>query len=145
MNRREFIKHIALMAAGASALPEQLQAFEAYFLRNTPLLGEPFICFDELTVAGLAEKSAPVRIAIFDGDNNVLSGGLNAFGGAYYWRGFQDQKIMMSLRQARWKIEGCYSGFDDHWVKTFLAASVSYIDQDGIRVRKLIHAGEGSF
>lgn len=144
MNRREFIKHIACMAAGASALPEQLQAFEAYYLRNTPLMGEPFICFDEMTAIGLATGSAPVRIDILDGDNHVLTGGLNAFGGVYYWRAFQDQKIMMPLRQARWKMSHHFD-YDDAWVNRYLNASVSYIDQDGIRVRKLIRTIEGSF
>lgn len=40
MNRRDFCKHLALLAAGAAALPQQIAAFERVFDINTRPLGE---------------------------------------------------------------------------------------------------------
>lgn len=40
MNRREFVQHLALLAAGASALPAQLKAFEHLYEVNTRPFGD---------------------------------------------------------------------------------------------------------
>jgi hypothetical protein len=140
MNRRDFIKLIAVMSAGTAALPQQIAAFETFYLKNSPLLGEPFICLDEVSISGLATDSAPVRIDIFDGDENVLPCGLNAFGGVYFWRAGPEHKIVMPSRKAMWKVG---SPYDDAWIKTHTSGYFSYIDQDGIRVKKLLKAVEG--
>jgi len=36
MDRREFVKTLALWAAGAAAMPEQVKAFEQYYDVNSP-------------------------------------------------------------------------------------------------------------
>lgn len=143
MNRREFIATIAAIAACGSSRPETLLALTKYYEINTPAT-EPLLCFDELLLGGLAARSSPLRFTIFDGELPILLMGFNAFGGVLRWVAAPDQKVMMPVRNARWKIESD-EVLDDDWVKAFISGQVSYIGQDGVRVRRSIDSLEASF
>ncbi len=132
MNRRDFVKSLALLAAGAAALPEQIAAFERYYEVNTPKTALPLLAFDELSISGMATRSVRVFVKFFDGDQVVLPAALNAFGGQYFWRGAPDNKIVTS--KLRWEITSPDVN-DKDALLTMICGGVSYLDQDLVRHR----------
>ena len=138
MLRRDFIKFLALLAAGAAALPAQIEAFERYYDRNSPpMLDGDAIAVDEITLCGIATKSTVVRCVFFSAMN--LS--INAFGGVIRWLAAPDQKIVTRARDFTWEIT---SSADTPRMTDYLDAHISYIDQTGLRQRYRITDVRGS-
>src|SRR5712671_119771 len=103
MNRRDFVKGLACLTAGASALPAQLAVFEHYYEVNTPKTLLPLAAVDEIYIAGMADHSVPAWIEVFKhGEEQALNLGLNLFGGVVRWVAAPDQKIITP--QLRWRI-----------------------------------------
>lgn len=158
MDRREFVKFLALTAAGAAALPEQVLAFERYYTANTPSVA-PFIAFDEVSAAGLRlSSSLPVRMIFSKGPDMVLNAAFNAFGGIYFWRAAPDSKIVASVSvPLTWEItvwrkgwqdqaesSGDFQLLEDAEVKRVLQGHVSYIDQNAVRHTVPIETAKGT-
>lgn len=122
MNRRDFVKSLALLAAGASALPAQIAVFEQYYEANTPKISGPLIAMDEIIISGMAGRSARVHVQVFGNGELRLNLGLNAFGGVLFWRAAPDSKIVTS--QLGWSITCPDEGFD----VSMLQGGISYLD-----------------
>ena len=106
MSRRDFIKYLALIAAGAGALPRQIEAFERYYEANTPPIadGEELACADEIWICGLATRSLRVgfRLSYAQGSMRL---GLNAFGGMLRWVAQPDAKVISKPQDFHWQFE----------------------------------------
>ncbi len=141
MDRRDFVKSLALLAAGAAALPQQIAVFERYYEVNTPKTAAPLIAFDEVSVSGMATRSVRTFINFFDGDQLLaLPVGLNAFGGIYFWRAPADGKIV--TRRLRWEITS--PDVDDKdALLCMVHGGFTYLDQDLVRHKGQFDACEG--
>jgi hypothetical protein len=128
MDRRDFVKFIALLAAGAAARPEQIAAFERYYDINTPAAGNGFVAVDEVILGGMATTSMPVLFTLLRDDERVMRFGYNAFGGIVRWAAMPDQKIVAASGELRWQLDQ-----SDATVKRWLTGQINYIDQDGRR------------
>ena len=136
MNRRDFVRFVALTAATAAALPQQVEALTRYYERNTPLTFAPLVAVDEVMFSGLAQYSTVATIWFFRRDDFLMDLSINAFGGVLRWHAFADQKIVLPPADFRWEIvnRAARDGEDkpapfDSW----LAGTVSYVDQTGLR------------
>ncbi len=146
MMRREFVKMLAALCAGASAMPQQLSAFESYFNLNTPPGNGPFVAMDELFISGLATRSLPLHVDVYvdDATEPRLPMAYNAFGGIIRWAAMPDQKII--AKKIRWKIHAPNEGIHGlcEEPQSVLTGYVSCIHQDGIRRNTPISAWEGN-
>ena len=136
-NRREFVKFIALLAAGAAALPQQIEAYTKYYDANTPLTGGPFIAMDEVWMSGLATKSTRVRMTLFHQDRSEYTWSFNAFGGVVRWVAAPDMKLVAIEKDLKWRLE-LFDGRPDYragddWVRQTMNGYISYIDDMGRR------------
>ena len=104
MNRRDFVHFLAVLCAGAAAMPQQLEVFEKYYEANTPLIGTDFVAVDEIWMSGNAIGSLPVICEFYKNDHCVLPTGLNLFGGIFRWQAAPDQKIVMGKADFFWDI-----------------------------------------
>lgn len=84
-NRRDFVKWLALIAAGAAAQPDQIRAFEEYYDANTPRQFSSLIAVDEILVSGMSTSSLPVDFIVYRKDHMELSFSVNLFGGIIRW------------------------------------------------------------
>jgi hypothetical protein len=123
MNRREFVKFIALIAAGASALPQQIEAFERYYEANTPQDDNELVAIDEIFISGLATKSRPVQ---FDLPAAMMCMGINLFGGIIRWGAMPDQKIILPRLNVSWS-------FTPEQEPEILKGHISFIDHNAKR------------
>jgi hypothetical protein len=148
--RRDFVRMMALLAAGAAALPEQIDVFQRYYEANTPLIGGPFIAVDEVFIGGLASGgSTPIRLNLFAEDINVLPLALNAFGGVAFWRASPDGKLVSQCSDFRYAIE--HLGDDsewrrpsDSWIRQTVHGYIKYIDEDALRHTVLLETAAGT-
>ncbi len=124
MNRREFVKFLALIGAGTAALPEQVSAFETFYEANTPQVANGIISIDEVLIGGVATGSTPVSVQVFDGKKSVLNFGMNLFGGMFRWAAMPKQEIIMPENQLTWEINAPAHQYD---------GQISFIDQRGLR------------
>ncbi len=138
MQRRDFLKFLALLATPAAVKPEQIAAFEHYYDLNSPK-EMPLIALDEIFVSGLAAKSTRVKIDIFRGTDLILPFGLNAFGGITRWVATPDQKIIATPSDLRWNIDF----LDDGSMKE-ITGYISYIDGTGLRLSRALLYPAGS-
>ncbi len=129
MDRRQFVKSLALLAAGAAALPEQIDVFERYYEANTPKTALPLLAVDEVSISGMATRSTRVAVDFFAGDELKLRAGLNAFGGIYFWRSPPDGKIVTP--KLRWVMTSPDVGGED--LLSMVHSSISYLDQGLVR------------
>lgn len=85
MNRRDFLRNLALISAGPLVMPDfQMDALISTFEKNCPV-AKNLIAIDDVCIMGLAKSSRPV-LAIFSRDTvPILNLGLNLFGGIYRW------------------------------------------------------------
>jgi hypothetical protein len=129
MNRRDFVRFLGITAAGAAALPEQIEAFTAYYDANTPETGEPLVAVDDIFVCGNAACSTLVTATFFIGTLVEKPVAFNAFGGIIRWTAAPDQKIVLRRSDVSWKMTANTVGsFAD-----VLVAHISYIDQAKVR------------
>jgi hypothetical protein len=147
MERREFIRHLALLAAGVAALPEQILAFERLYTVNAPPahVTKGLIAVKDVYLGGLAERSTPVIADFFTtkGQPNIRLA-LNLFGGVVRWVGAPDCPLRVaSFEEFHWEItmmtprEEPLSGQD-------VTGHVMYLDQDGLIHTELINVPCGS-
>jgi hypothetical protein len=129
MDRREFVKFLALLAAGAAAMPQQVEAFTHYFETNTPLTPSGLICVDEIYIGGTASKSTVARVQVLRDEEIVLNFSLNLFGGIVRWVAAPQQMLMGVEGDLTVKIDQPESDFTGHLL---------YIDQVGKRWTKLL-------
>jgi hypothetical protein len=137
MDRREFVKFIALMSAGAAALPEQVSAFERYYDINTPRVGKQFAGVDEIMLCGTATRSVVVKANFHKEDELILPLSFNAFGGIMRWVAAPQQTIMCLPGDFSWRIE-MDTGRSGEKPKDLFSGHVSYIDNEGFRRTKLL-------
>jgi hypothetical protein len=142
MDKREFIKSLALLAAGISALPAQVEAFERYYTANTPTSAPAgqLIAIDQIVVSGMATRSMPAFCKFYTSDQCVLPFGVNLFGGMVLWKAGADQKIITTKSAFRWRI----SGSTDAVRSSDFVGSISYIDDGLVRRTHEIGRAEGS-
>lgn len=128
MNRRDFIKFVALTAAGTSALPQQLAALERYYEINSPQV-EGLISVDEVIISGMADHpSIILQCDFFSNNNNVLNFGLNACGAVLRWIAAPNQQIVTN--KFRWEIKDV-GDLENQNIPIY--GHINYIDQQGIR------------
>lgn len=139
MNRRDFVKFLALVGAGAAALPEQVAAFERYYEVNTPLVDSGLVSVDEVFLTGMAQKSLPMMFTVTYLDEVKLALGINAFGGLCRWCAMPDQKIVLPAHEFVWDINWLI------WPDGFpLTGHISYIDQTAVRYTRVITKTHGN-
>lgn len=147
MLRRDFIKMLALLAAGAAAKPEQIAAFEKYYDINSPTCEEPFVAIDDISISGLAVTNSPLSIIFTNKVEPVITTGMNAFGGIYVWRAAPDGKIVIVPDDFRWRMQllnaGRFETPSDQWMSSHFQGHIRYIDQSGVRRTQLITKAEG--
>lgn len=145
MNRRDFVKFLALVGAGAAALPEQIAAFERYYEVNTPLVDSGLVSVGEVFLAGMAQKSLPMMFNVTYLGEVKLALGINAFGGLCRWIAMPDQKIVLPAREFVWDIRGLDDGHSDITMSPFpLTGHISYIDQTAVRYTRVITKTHGN-
>ena len=127
MDRREFVKFIALLAAGAAAAPEQVEAYTHYFETNTPLVPSGLVCVDEIIIGGTANKSTVAHVQLFHDEEPVLNFAVNLFGGWVRWLAAPQQMIMAVAGDLKLEID-----------KPQFQGQMMYIDQLGKRRTKVI-------
>jgi hypothetical protein len=143
MDRREFVRFLALTAAGAAALPEQIGAFERYYDLNAAKADNGLVAVDEVFISGLAPRSLRLKIDIMHLDEIKLPLGLNAFGGIVRWASAPDQKIVVPGHELEWRIN-VIDEAPDFDAMRYLTGHISYIDQDGLRMNKLLTTLRGN-
>jgi len=133
MDRREFVKFIALIAAGAAAGPPQIAAFTQYYEVNTPKILRVPAAVDEVWISGVDTRSSRVGFYFYRGEERVQQFWLNCFGGVIRWVAHPEGKIIGEPRALRWKLEA----LDEHIhlpdVGSYLRGQISWIDADGKR------------
>ena len=129
--RRDFIKYLALIAAGAAALPQQIEAFEKYYEANTPF-GDELVAIDEVFLSGVATKSTPIWFELYRNDRMVSKWGMNTFGGILRWTAMPDQKIIASRPDIFWRITA-----PKHFDLAEFSGQISYVD--GSYKRRLVN------
>jgi hypothetical protein len=145
MNRREFVKYLAL-TAGAAALPPQIAALEQYYEINTPITPGPYLAMDEVYIGGIANiGSTPLKIGFYQNGLVILNCSLNAFGGCYFWRGALDHKIIANpANELTWKISYFDNGtLTDQKVREIIDGTASFVTSDGKRQRVAIDKATG--
>ncbi len=144
MDRREFVKFLALLAAGATAAPEQIEAFRHYYNMNTPNTAAPLVAVDEVFISGMADRALPVTFDILlrgPPEQIKLALGLNAFGGCVRWCAMGDQKIVAADTDFMWRLARADGG--DRLEPKNFHGHISYVDQDGIRGIRVLDTVEG--
>lgn len=137
MNRRDFVKYLALVGAGLSAQPSQIAAFERYYEVNTPQTVDELVAVDEVFVSGIATCSTPIAMELFP---SALSGGmnmaLNAFGGIVRWMAPPDGKIAIRKSELVWSFT--LIGREAPPFEDVATGYISYVCQDGKRINHRI-------
>jgi hypothetical protein len=156
MDRREFVKFLALLAAGAAAKPEQIAAFERYYDINSPSFLTGLVAVDEVMLHGLATSSLVLKMDIMTPEPLNLA--INAYGGIVRWVAAPDQKIVCRASDFTWDIyRGEPKSLDDpksedqthhiesdEWLLARFTGHVSYIDQTGRRRNRPLTTLSGS-
>lgn len=108
ITRREFCRNLGLLAAGAAALPEQIEAFSHVYDVNLPkdVPLSDVIMITDIMVGGTATASSPTSFTIKDKEEVLLNFGMNLFGGAFRWCAFPGQEILVSKKNLVWKAQG---------------------------------------
>ncbi len=126
ISRRSFCRTMALLAAGAAALPEQVDAYERLFLANTPsglgfragkriALIQDFIC----GFAGNPHDRV-MEIELLRGGTPILFLPLN-YRASFRWVAVPNTPVVAFVSDVRWNIRGLsHSGEDE-----FLAPDAS--------------------
>ena len=109
MNRREFCRYLALTAAGAAALPGQVEAFEYLYDVNTRQFdghGDIIKVYD----MGLGFTGTPrdqsVTITFFDGRDQLLLNTMNHRACCRYIAP-ADCPLLTTVSRLRWTVEPC--------------------------------------
>lgn len=131
MNRRDFLRNIALVAIGHAALPQQIEALTNIFDINAPKLSAGLIAIDEIYIGGMAEKSAPTIFEFIKSSNKspILNLSMNLFGGVVRWVATPEGRIFTREEDFILKARP----FKDYnYIEPF-QGSIMYTDQNLIR------------
>jgi hypothetical protein len=131
MNRRDFVKFLALTGAGVGALPAQVEAFERYYEANTPMVDEPLVAVDEIYLSGLASRSMRISAKFFHDSEHPRHYGFNAFGGMFLWHAQADQKVVLRKEHVTWALEALDPA-PEEWMSVGVG-HISYVDQTSVR------------
>ena len=78
MNRREFVKYLALLAAGANALPAQVDAYEKMYDLNTRQFNKgKIVSIKEFTIGFKEPCDKHIRVSIVNKERELWSIFLN--------------------------------------------------------------------
>lgn len=129
MNRRDFCKTAAILAAGAAAMPSQIAAFEQLFDVNSRHLGNvaDLIRINEIYLGGTARVSRVVLVDFYDDERLLHLLSFNGFGGIVRLVMLPDAPMFSTRSRFRWRIS------DDGDVRTWTNAfrgTVTYTDSD---------------
>jgi hypothetical protein len=147
MDRRDFIKHLALLAAGAAALPEQVLAFERHYTLNA-MGATGLAAVDRFMICGLATSQRAVEFNIMLGNSTYsrpcMSMGINLFGGVLSWAALPDEKLVGPAEDIGWSISAPGCEDNESWLKGTFKGFISYIDQSGFRRNRELDACMGT-
>jgi len=130
MNRRDFIKHIAFLAAGAAALPDQILAFERSMEINAiDKIEKGLIFADDIILGGIAGHSFPMAAEFSTNGMSDLNFALNLFGGCFRWAAIPGHSLRITIPEKMiWIFDGLNTlpepGVD-------FAGGMRLINQDG--------------
>lgn len=137
MNRREFCQHLALLAAGAAAMPAQIAAFEQLYEVNTRQFGrERGIVSIKGFTFGFDGPPCDLAacVTFFDGDRVLQPFVLNTRGMMHM--GIVPDCPMFATRdRLRWEVSdsaGFYDGLGGCYASDHLNGFIRYIDMDGV-------------
>ena len=133
MTRREFIRNLALIAAGATALPEQIDALEQFYERNAPAGLTTLLAVDSIFIGGIAPISTPLIFDLMLGNQMKLRFPWNAFGGVMQWSAMPDQRILAAPGDLRWNVRGPMYKYENHVSPEYIEGYIGFIDPNGIR------------
>jgi hypothetical protein len=131
MNRREFCQHLALLAAGAAALPAQVAAFERLYDVNTRKLAHGSIISIHNLVFGFngSPCDETALVTFFDGDRPLMPFALNTRSSMHF--GVTPDCPMLSTEEGfRWEIQSSYP--NSRYVYNHFTGGVRYIDMEGV-------------
>lgn len=138
MNRREFAKHLALLAAGAAALPAQLSAFERLYDINTKPLGDTDLVSIEDIALGFSEPGDYAHFINIYNDQSVLySFALNQRA-TFRYLPAPTAPMLATHRGVRWTTES-YPAQS----RIPIMGTIRYIDQSGMIRTCLIDKADG--
>ena len=107
ISRREFCRRMALIAAGASAVPEQIDAFELLFQANTPQIpdmsGIYLIKEFSFGFAG-RPRDEVLEVALLSNDQPVFELAIN-YRASFRWVVAPDTPVVEELDGLRWNVE----------------------------------------
>ena len=132
MNRREFIRHLALIAAGSTAISQQIDALERFYEANAPAGASTLIALDDICIGGVAPVSTPLIFDLLRGDRMVLRFPWNAFGGMVRWSPMPDQRLIAAPGELRWEIRPP-EAYGTHVSPSCVEGFIGFIDSDGLR------------
>jgi hypothetical protein len=133
-NRREFIQFLALMAAGAAALPQQVAAFEKYYEANTPALMKlgDFVAVDGMTISGMATASLPLMCNFYRNDEKIMSYGVNLFGGIMHWKAVPTHEVICYPEDFFWDFKPG-DGYEEIFHPTTFVAQICFIQGTSLK------------
>jgi len=137
MNRREFIHHLALLAASSAALPAQIEAFERAYTLNAPAgVQTGLIYIDDIHIGGMMQsRSTPTVFRFYSGEKQQLELAVNLLGGMVRWAAAPQHAIALTtLKDFRWEVETAkiHPALDVAVENALYAGCIRYIDQEGI-------------
>lgn len=135
MNRREFVKHLALLAAGAAALPSQVAAFERLYEANTsgPLAtSTSLLSVNDIVIGfGGTPRDAAAVVRFFNGESAPLAFPLNTRA-TIRWIPAPDCPFLTSRDRFRWSVDDVYGRWTREEIAATLTGSIRYTDMDGV-------------
>jgi hypothetical protein len=128
MNRREFIQHLALIAAGAAAMPAQLAAFERLYEINTPKVATGIIRIDDMYLFFGGEPRDAAAVIKLRGSATVLPIGLNTRA-TFRYVPPPDSPFLTTVDDCQWMVTGQYR--DGSHCHFDLGGFLRFTDQNG--------------
>lgn len=141
MTRREFVHHLALLAAGAAALPAQIAAFEQLYDVNSRIFGERS---DLLSVSEIAfgfegvpqDLAAVVSLMRRSSGRDMIRIPLN-YRSCYRWIAPPDCPLLSTVEDLQWNVEGSGAwstpGEDlTAFLRRHFTGTLRFTDQEGL-------------
>jgi len=137
MTRKQFIKHLALLAAHT---PASVAAYVKHYTVNCPKTRGRLVAIDEIMISGMAARSLRLQFDLMrDKNTKIMTLAINAFGGIVRWVPTPDQKILAvasrgwsPVGRLSWRITSPDTS-DPVELNSAFVAHISFIDQKGER------------
>jgi len=135
MNRRDFVKYMALIAAGTAAQSEQIAAYLTYYEANIPQTTLPLAAIDEIFIGGKASHSVRATFQLLIQDEGpTLSFSLNLYGGIVRWVAAPDGKIVRARDEVGWHFQQFPGDLHEgEKLSGLMDGYISFVDQDAKR------------